>query len=533
MINKTFKGGRGKKAPYETTLIRSPLPIKTLLEIVINGYKLAVSEGNDTDYINRLETAINSLKTVNHEPLPLPVVSQEIIATKETVISLPELPELPLEKPLSKKPSSLTNSQANALKTINQWLKSDETFFRLSGYAGTGKSFLMSHVLRDNSHLEIIAAAPTNKAAKNLKKILSSQGIDCEVLTIAKLLHQLPEINETTGKEDFKSESEPDFSDYDLIIFDEFSMIGKDTFKQIQETFLNTKDTKGLFLGDPAQIPPVNEKISPIAPLQLRFNSTLTEVVRYDGEIGKVAEEIRSNQAYNGIVYPFKTTEDKTIICIKDSQYEQVLREYFVSDKFRQDSDYIRLIAFRNIACLYHNQNIRKVIYGDNCKPYEIGDILITKSPLFRKSLNKKGQEVWKILINNSEEMKVTGVYEYSEKTIDNINYGFYEVPIITLDGLQTTIRILTPESKEKYENQLKKLGNIAKNNRSLWKNYYELKKLFDDVTFAYCLTCHKAQGSSIENTILDLSDLARCHDKQQMIYTALTRTKQKAFILQ
>jgi hypothetical protein len=96
-------------------------------------------------------------------------------------------------------------------------------------------------------------------------------------------------------------------------------------------------------------------------------------VVRYDGEIGKVAEEIRSNQAYNGIVYPFKTTEDKTIICIKDSQYKQVLREYFVSDKFRQDSDYIRLIAFRNIACLYHNQNIRKVIYGDNCKPYEIG----------------------------------------------------------------------------------------------------------------------------------------------------------------
>jgi hypothetical protein len=351
------------------------------------------------------------------------------------------------------------------------------------------------------------------------------------VTTIAKILNQLPEINETTGKEAFKSETEPDFSDYDLIIFDEYSMIGNDTFEEIKNAFRAVK-TKGLFLGDPAQLPPINETMSPIASLQLKYNSTLSEVVRYDGEIGKAAEEIRSNQAYNGILYPFQTTLDKTITCLNNRQYEQVLKEYFLSDNFTQDSDYIRIIAYRNITCSYHNQNIRKVIYGDNIKPYNIGDILISKSPLFRKSLNKKGKTIWKIIINNSEEMKVTGNYNYSEETIDQINFGFYEVPVITLDGLQSTIRILTPDSKERYDQHLKKIGNRAKDNGSLWESFYDLKKLFDDVTFAYCLTAHKSQGSSIENVILDLSDLGRCRDKQQIIYTALTRAKQKAFIL-
>jgi hypothetical protein len=40
-------GGRGKKAPYETTHIRVPLPLKTQIEQLIEDYRLSVIDGLD------------------------------------------------------------------------------------------------------------------------------------------------------------------------------------------------------------------------------------------------------------------------------------------------------------------------------------------------------------------------------------------------------------------------------------------------------------------------------------------------------
>ncbi len=57
------------------------------------------------------------------------------------------------------------------------------------------------------------------------------------------------------------------------------------------------------------------------------------------------------------------------------------------------------------------------------------------------------------------------------------------------------------------------------------------LSKRFDNISFAYALTTYKAQGSSIEYTFIDYDDLYRCHDRSQILYTALTRAKQRAFI--
>lgn len=57
------------------------------------------------------------------------------------------------------------------------------------------------------------------------------------------------------------------------------------------------------------------------------------------------------------------------------------------------------------------------------------------------------------------------------------------------------------------------------------------LSKRFDRISFAYALTTHKAQGSSIEYTFIDYNDLYRCQDRQKILYTALTRAKQRAFV--
>jgi hypothetical protein len=41
-------GGRGKKAPYETTHLRIPVPIKADIEKLIDNYRLSVIDGIET-----------------------------------------------------------------------------------------------------------------------------------------------------------------------------------------------------------------------------------------------------------------------------------------------------------------------------------------------------------------------------------------------------------------------------------------------------------------------------------------------------
>ncbi|MEO0927276.1 MAG: RNA helicase, partial [Cyanobacteria bacterium J06643_13] len=41
----------------------------------------------------------------------------------------------------------LTEEQQEALEKLKSFLRSDRHFFRLSGYAGTGKSFLICHLI--------------------------------------------------------------------------------------------------------------------------------------------------------------------------------------------------------------------------------------------------------------------------------------------------------------------------------------------------------------------------------------------------
>ncbi|WP_411053685.1 AAA family ATPase, partial [Tritonibacter sp. SIMBA_163] len=70
---------------------------------------------------------------------------------------------------------------------------------------------------------------------------------------------------------------------YDVVILDEASMIVSEVLELlINQITLFT--AKFLFLGDPAQLPPVNETQSPVFS-QITAQAQLTKVMRYDGAI--------------------------------------------------------------------------------------------------------------------------------------------------------------------------------------------------------------------------------------------------------
>lgn len=67
-------GGRGKKAPYETTHLRIPVPIKTDIEKLIENYRLSVIDG--------IETHDNGLMSVEDAKL----LTRKLIKSKTSKI---------------------------------------------------------------------------------------------------------------------------------------------------------------------------------------------------------------------------------------------------------------------------------------------------------------------------------------------------------------------------------------------------------------------------------------------------------------
>ena len=425
----------------------------------------------------------------------------------------------------------LTTDQKQALAKLKSFIQSNKSFFRLSGYAGTGKSFLICHFIEwlKTQNLEFVAAAPTNKAAKSLMQIAMSMGVSIDVKTIAQLLGQQPEINEETGLEEFTSSGEAQFDDYEVVIVDEFSMINRSNFEEIVNAIALTIDTKVIFVGDSAQLPPVKER-SPIVAVSehIEHTTSLDRIVRYEGELAVVAEQIRSSDRYNRILYPFASSEDKTIVCQPRKQWLETVTEYFQSKQYKTNPDYARLLVWRNKTADSANKFVRSRLWGKNSPLYVPGDRLIAKKPLFRIRPGQKGRNKWGVLINNSEECSVIEKSTIKQLSFDKIAYQYLCVPVITDAGVEVNLSILTDEAAKLRDEQIKLYVD-----KKQWNKYFDLSRTFDDVTYAYSLTVHKAQGSSIDYVFLDTEDMQGCPDLQKMLYTALTRAKIRVFIPQ
>jgi hypothetical protein len=434
-----------------------------------------------------------------------------------------------MAKTSQKSTPKLTKAQQAALEKIKSFLRSKSSFFRLSGYAGTGKSFLICHLIDwlDAHNFEFVIAAPTNKAAKSLMQVGATVGLNIEVKTVAQLLGQQPEINEETGEEEFTSAGDAEFDDYDVMIIDEFSMINRSNFEEIVAAIALTIDTKVIFVGDEAQLPPVKEQ-QPMVAISDAIDDTasLDEIVRYEGEIAIVAEQIRSDDLYARRMYPFQTSKDQTIVCQPRIEWLETVTKYFQAEDCKSNPDYARLLVWRNKTAGEANRFVRSRLWGKDAAIFVPGDRLIARKPLFRIRPGQKGKNRWGVLLNNSEECLVIEPPTIKELTFDKIAYQYRSVPVKTDAGFAVNLSILTEPGERLRDEMIK--DYVAKKQ---WNKYFDLSRTFDDVTYAYSLTVHKAQGSSIDYVFLDTEDLQGCPDLQKMLYTALTRAKIRVYI--
>lgn len=147
----------------------------------------------------------------------------------------------------------------------------------LVGYAGTGKTFTVSHIKAsaEAAGLAVMMVAPTNKAVKVLNGTKASGG---SAMTVCKALG----IRVDGAGREHKTKAGPQLDGVDLLMVDESSMVSERSREQILEEARKVDVGLVLWIGDDAQLPPIEDegRISPALRCERSFR--LTKIERGD-----------------------------------------------------------------------------------------------------------------------------------------------------------------------------------------------------------------------------------------------------------
>lgn len=394
----------------------------------------------------------------------------------------------------------LNNEQLIAKDKIIDWYNnSDKQVFFLSGFAGTGKSTLITYILQHELKIppwKVKFCTPTGKAAT----VLLNKGSTAS--TIHRLIY-IPD-KDQYGNPVFTKVNNIDAN---LIVVDEFSMVNMDIFDDLLSFGI-----KILAVGDNAQLPPVEAT-------QLEYlnnpDAQLTEIMRQEetSDILNIAEKARLNKP----IFP-KTYNDVQII--KRSKYtiDQLI-------EILKDCD--QIIAGTNKTCKLINQAMRKYYNRDGKMP-KIGDKLICLQNNYQINITDKINLVNGIIgicqgfgvINNDT---MVGYLNFKADFTDTILTGLVcdPYPLLNLNS---------PYDKYQECFQFEDGRVIPKSKNG--PRYSLPKILMNKFDYGYCITCHKAQGSEWDYVAVFDESSVFGDMANNWLYTAITRARKKLIII-
>ena len=458
---------------------------------------------------------------------------------------------LELQKKLDFKP---TQSQLIWFSEISNFILSNDlnSVFVLKGYAGSGKTTLLGSLVHQLNmiNFKAVLIAPTGRAAK----VLSSYSKH-PAYTIHKQIYNTK--SEGTGNIIFQLRK----NTYKNTIFivDEASMIGNEIIENklsknnslLNDLIEYVKDgykCKLLFVGDPAQLPPINLTLSPALDSDLLkefyfdkvFIVELTFVVRQKQNSGILnnATTIRNQlnqKIYNQFKFNINGCDD--IINLNDSNniFEVVESAYDVSG-----IDQTVFIVRSNKRAYLINKQIRQSIL-DNEDDLSVGDrLMVLKNNYFwlpqtsRPGFIANGDIIEIIKIKSKK--NIYG-FSFAEVQVILVDYP-EELPfdtIILLDTLKITTASLSYEETNRLYKNIKE---DYVDEKSRFKQLLKVKgnKFFNalQVKYAYAITCHKSQGGQWESVFIEKPYLPEGQNKEYLrwLYTAVTRSTKNLYLI-
>jgi len=383
----------------------------------------------------------------------------------------------------------LSKDQKIAFDKIIKWYSSTtkSPYITLGGYAGTGKTTLISVIKRElnvlsKGNLKVAFCSYTGRAAQNLKnKLDANKSIESKdtISTIHGLIYKPIENDKGIITGWFKK----DEMDAELVIVDEASMIDEIIWNDLLSFGVPI-----IAVGDHGQLPPIKGSFNLMEKPHLKLEeihrqargNPIIDVSIYARKTGKVPAKEYSNKV-------IKYTPD-------DFSFGEMSKELLEN----YDTDTLILCGY-NTTRTKINQFVRNALGFEVPEPRE-GDRVIC-------------------LRNNHKK----GIYNGMLGTILDIqvlNEAWYEVEI-SMDGSKSIY------SGKIYAPQFGATGPI-----NFTKDRLKAKDgdLFD---FGYALTVHKAQGSQAKRVVLFEERFAKMDDAQwkSWLYTGITRAEEELYI--
>ena len=425
--------------------------------------------------------------------------------------------------------------------------------FILCGYAGTGKTSVMSALVRALEGLKqpCVLLAPTGRAAKVLSRYSGAQAY-----TIHKKIYRQKQL----GQESFSLSD--NLHRNTLFIVDEASMLSGNhdnaTFgsgcllDDLVRYVYSGQGCSLLLVGDNAQLPPVGSINSPALDAdymaynyQLRItNYQLSTVARQALDSGILSEATRIREQLDS---PDNTgnlsirDNQKDIIRLKGEEVIETLE-----NSWREVGAEETLIITRSnkLTNLYNNGVRARVLWKED--ELSNGDrIMVTKNNYFW------AQEYDDLeFIANGDMFEIERLYNcheiygfhFARASLRSVDYNWEIETLVWLDTLTTD----SPEAN--YAMQKELFARIAEDYPEIHNRKELVKRIFDSpyynalqIRFAYAVTCHKAQGGQWRHVYIDqglteewlneLTDVEK-YEHMRWLYTAITRATEKIYLL-
>ena len=445
-----------------------------------------------------------------------------------------------------------TDDQSDALKKIAGYIcdNNNDVIFLMTGYAGTGKTSVISSIVKTLDMLRIrsVLLAPTGRAAKVLASYSGRQAF-----TIHKKIYRQKSSKDGVGNFSLDRNLHKDT----FFIVDEASMVSNSSgdsslfgsgrlLDDLIEFVYSGAECKLILVGDTAQLPPVGSILSPaLDPASLGgygfglITCELKQDVRQSETSGVLmnATRVRLQVAETNLVHP-------SIDCINYKDTIRITGEELIDEISSAygtcGMEGTVIVVNSNKQANRYNQGIRNRIFfrEEEISPGDI--VMVVKNNYFIIDEDEEGTG----FIANGDIAEVRKIRKYEER------YGFrfadmvlkfpdYNLEIeakVMMDVLHLdTPALPSDRNKELYQSILADYLNIKTRRKQFEavKNNPYFNAL--QIKFAYAVTCHKAQGGQWERVFIDQGMFNRNEitiDYLRWFYTALTRSTDKVYLV-
>lgn len=450
---------------------------------------------------------------------------------------------------LNKFPFSPNSGQKELFQLFDDFLEevdpSKKPVFQLKGYAGTGKTTIISTLVKvlPSFNLKFVLLAPTGRAAK----VMSNYTKKVAFTIHKKIYKQIADPR--TGL--LKFERQRNYHKKTVFIVDETSMLSendefgeKGLLADLIDYVFEKKTNKLILIGDKAQLPPVHETIS--AALEKSFLEQKYKLDVTDFELTEVMrQELKSGILYNATSIRKDIFKENFKIRLSVKGFKDIFR--MPSDRLDDGLRYayhkygtentIIICRSNKRSNQYNNLIRRQIHYFDD--EINAGDILmvVRNNYFYRETpagfvANGDFMEVTKI--KSFQEMYGFRFADVTVRFVDYQNDHKMDVKIM-LDTLHSNQASLSQEENQKlYEAVMHDYLDYSEKERNealrfdLYLNALQVK-------FAYALTCHKSQGGQWKVAIVDqgfLNEEMINHDYLRWLYTALTRSTHELYLV-